>query len=106
MCEELARALRIRSFQWGSALRLSSQGSRNALDHRVVREKLRNQLDVSGIGFPMLRDHAREEGVRYEQYDRARTPACSPRRLDIGRSEIHGSRTAPALDWPSGHLST
>src|SRR5258707_12188253 len=105
MCQELACALRIQSFRCGAALRLERQASRHPLDHRVLREELRNDLNVSWIGFPMFRDRTRKESVRYEQYDRTRRPARLPGRLDIGRRKIHGSRIAPALDWPPDHLS-
>src|SRR5258708_38819818 len=70
-----------------------------------MREELRDDLNVSWISFPMFRDHTREESVGYEQYDRARRPTRLPGRLDIGWSEIHGSRVAPALDRPPDHLS-
>src|SRR5258708_3776074 len=105
MCEELARALRIQSLRWGTALRLERQVGCHPLDHGVRREKLRDDLNLSGIGFPMFRDHTREESVGYEQYDRARRPTRLPDRLDIGWSEIHGSPVAPALDRPPDHLS-
>src|SRR5258707_15714301 len=105
MCQEPTRAFRIQSLRCGTALRCKRQASRHPLDHRVMREELRNDLNVSWISFPMFRDHTREESVRYEQYDRARRPARLPGRLDIGWSEIHGSRIAPALDWPPDHLS-
>src|SRR5258708_38777449 len=105
MCQELACALRIQSFRWGTALRFQRQVGRHPLDHRVMREELRDDLNVSWISFPMFRDHTREEGVGYEQYYRARRPARLPGRLDVGRGEIHGSRITPALDWPPGHFS-
>src|SRR5258706_6970569 len=104
MRQELACALRIQSFRWGPALHLQRQASCHPLDHRVTREELRNDLDVSWISFPMFRDHTREESVGDEQYDRARRPARLPGRLDVVRHEIHSSRIAPALDWPPDHL--
>src|SRR5258706_2151197 len=105
MRQELACALRIQSFRWGPALHLQRQASCHPLDHRVLRKELRNDLDVSWISFPMFRDHTREEGVGYEQHDRAGRRARVPARLDIGWSEIHGSRIAPTLDWPPSHLA-
>jgi len=54
MCQELARALRIQSVRWGTALRSSARWGCHPLDHRVMREKLRDDLNVSWISFPMF----------------------------------------------------
>src|SRR5579871_3065769 len=106
MCQESTCALRIQSLGNGATLRRKRQASRHPSDHRVMREELRNDLNASWIGFPMFRDHTREESFRNEQYDRARRPTRLPSRLHIGWSEIHGSRIAPALDRPPDPLST
>src|SRR5690349_13119928 len=105
MRQELARAFRIRQSRWRVVPSLDRKLRHDGFDHRIANKKLRNDLDASGIGPPILEDHTRQERVPYEQHDGVRRAIRFPSRAEIRRTEIHGPRIGPTLNQSTSLLS-
>src|ERR1700680_1158634 len=105
--QELARAFRIEQTGWRVVPSFDRKLRHDGFDHRIANKKLRNDLDVSGIGPPILEDHTRQERVLYEHHDGLRRAIRFPSRIEIRRTEIHGPRIGPTLkqspSLPSPH---
>ena len=75
MCQELASALGIELARRRAYACLSHETSHHAFDYVVAHSGVARDLKMAGVGSPMLGDHARQEGVKYEQ--RRSTKRCA-----------------------------
>lgn len=105
MRQEFARAVRIEQSRWRVVPSLDRKLRHDGFDHRIANKKLRNDLDPSGIGPPILEDHTRQERVLYEHHDAVRRAIRFPSRVEIRRTEIDGPRIGPTLNQSSSLLS-
>ena len=105
MRQELARAVRIEQSRWRVVPSLDRKLRHDSFDHRIANKKLRNDLDPSGIGAPILEDDTRQERVLYEHHDAVRRTIRFPSRVEIRRTEIHGPRIGPTLNQSSSLLA-
>jgi hypothetical protein len=105
MRQELARAFRVEQSRWRVVSSLDRKLRHDGFDQRIANKKLWNDLDVSGIGPPILEDHTRQQRVLYEHHDAVRRTIRFPSRVEIRRTQIHGPRIGPTLDQSTSLLS-
>src|SRR6266478_6514512 len=98
MRQKLASALGIKPSGRRAVSRFYHELTDQSFNQRIACKKLRNDLDVAGVGLPMFRNHARQECLRDKQdccsRGRARFPLC----LQARWTEIYRAGIAPAFD--------
>ena len=104
MCKELACAFSVEVTERNRRTRRRREPVGKGINHRVPDEKLRQDLDVIWLGFPMFGDHAGQELAGHEKRDGAGAATGIPRSVEASRCEIDGARVAPSLDRSAARL--
>src|SRR5690348_16366072 len=105
MRQELACALCVECSGWRALPRLDHKPSHDGFEHRSTHEELRNDLDAPWISLPTFRDHTRQKNVGYEHHNGVRGSVRLPRPVEIGGSDIDGTRISPSLDQSTACFS-
>src|SRR5580700_10934087 len=98
MRQKLASALGIKPSRRRAVSPFYHQLTDQSFNQSIAYQKLRNDLDVAGVGLPMFRNHARQERLRDKQDNGSRGGAGFPLGLQTRGTEIYRAGIAPAFD--------
>src|ERR1700690_1117030 len=105
MRQKLASALGIKPSERRAVSPFYHELTDQSFDQRIAYKKLRNDLDVAGVGFPMFRNYASQERLRDKQDSGSRGCAGFPLCLQGRGTEIYRAGIAPAFDRSPAYLA-